>query len=205
MRVLVFEGDAKQTAKAKKLVESAIATTATDLLANRKRKLSDVPIDLPAPSKDPTPTKWVQLGGIVLTGTDNELILAGEKLNDLHINMVQRLLKRQFSEITGLKPILLQTKKQLKVLQHIQIIRSRGDHWIVASTVFAASDEVKVYDSVYHTLDQTTKSIISNLFQTSTELVRIPRQTGGCDCGVYAIAISDCGSCFSLRSCCDQV
>ena len=106
--MLVFEGDAKQTAKAKKLVESALTTTATDLLANKKRKLSNVPIDLPAPSKDPTPTKeWVQLGGIALTGTDKELIMAGEKLNDLHINMAQGLLKQQFSEITGLKSTLL--------------------------------------------------------------------------------------------------
>ena len=51
---------------------------------------------------------------------------------------------------------------------------------------------MKVYDSVYRTLDRATKSIISNLFQTSTstELVLINRQTGGRDCAVYAIAIS---------------
>ena len=62
----------------------------------------------------------------------------------------------------------------------------------MASTILAAHDEVKVYDSVYRTFDQATKTIISNLFQsvTSTELVRINRQTGGHDCGGNAIAIS---------------
>ena len=45
---------------------------------------------------------------------------------------------------------------------------------------------MKVHDSVYRTLDWATKSIISNLLQTSTitELVQTNRQAGGQDCGV---------------------
>ncbi len=131
--------------------------------------------------------------GIVLTTTDKERILAGEELNDQHINVAQGLLKQQFPEIGGLKLSLLQRKKQLNVQdkkQCIQMIHCHGDHWIVTSTLL--SEEVKVYDSVYRTLDRTSKSIISNLFQTSTstDLVQIHRQIGGRDCGVYAIAIS---------------
>ena len=60
------------------------------------------------------------------------------------------------------------------------------------ATVLAADDErVLVYDSVYRTLDQATKAIISNLFptSTSTELIPVNRQRG-LDCGVFAIAIS---------------
>ena len=96
--VLTFQGDAKHTAKAKKLVESALATTTTTLSASKKRKLSDVPTDLPAdlPStsdrKDSTPEltkEWVQLASIVLTSSDKRHILDGEKLNDRHINMAQ--------------------------------------------------------------------------------------------------------------------
>ncbi len=62
----------------------------------------------------------------------------------------------------------------------------------MASTLHSASDEVKVYDSIYRTLDRATQSIILNLFQTSTstELGQIHRQAGGWDCGVYATAIS---------------
>ena len=61
-----------------------------------------------------------------------------------------------------------------------------------------------MYKSVYRALDRATKSIISNLFQTSTstELVRINRQAGGRNCGVYAIAISTALSFeFSLVAC----
>ena len=182
--VLTFQGDAKHTAKAKKLVESALATTTTTLSASKKRKQSDVPTDVPAdlPStsdcKDSTPEltkEWVQLAGIVLTSSDKQHILDGEKLNNRHINMAQGLLKQQFSETTGLKSTLLQAKKQRKEDNKlkIQIIHCCGEHWIAASTLLAADDEVKVYDSVYRTLDRATKSIISNLFQTltSTELV----------------------------------
>lgn len=208
--VLTFEGNAKHTAKAKKLLETTLTTTATDLPASKKRKLSDVPVVLPATSEilpatsevlpatseraSELTSEWVQHAGIVLERTEKEHILTGEKLNDSHINMAQGLLKRQFSEVTGLNSTLLQAKKQTKQdnKQQIQIIHSRGDHWLVASTVLSSKDEVKVYDSVYRTIDRTTRSIISNLFQSSssTELVKINRQTGGRDCGVYAIAIS---------------
>ena len=196
--VLTFEGDAKHTAKAKKLLESALATTATDLSASKKRKLSDAPVVLPATSEEHTPDLakgWVQLGGIVLTSSDKENILAGEKLNDCQINMAQGLLKQQFPEVTGLNSTLLQAKKGHKQQDNkhkIQIVHSRGDHWLVASGVLSSRDEVKVYDSIYRTLDRTTKNIISNLFpcSSSIELVKINRQTGGKDCGLYAIAVS---------------
>ena len=46
--VLTFQGDAKHTAIAKKLVKSALATTTTTLSASKKRKQSDVPTDVPA-------------------------------------------------------------------------------------------------------------------------------------------------------------
>ena len=44
--VLIFQGDAKHTAKAKKLVESVLATTTTILSASKKRQQSNVPTGL---------------------------------------------------------------------------------------------------------------------------------------------------------------
>ena len=150
--VLRFEGDAKHSAKAKNLVESALAVTATDLLP---KKLTDVPADLPAVDSNEVPTpepnknkaEWVRLSSIELTKTEKECILAGEKLNDLHISMAQGLLKQQFPDITELRSPLLQGKKQLKAQdseQKIQIIHCHGNHWIVASNILAASGKVKV-------------------------------------------------------------
>ena len=49
-----------------------------------------------------------------------------------------------------------------------------------------------MYNSIFRTLDHEKHNIISNIFPMakSQELVPIHRQTGGRDCGVYAIAIS---------------
>ena len=79
--VLRFEGDTKHSAKAKNLVESALAVTATDLLP---KKLTYVPVDLPAVDSNEVPTpepnknkaEWVRLSSIELTKTDKECILA---------------------------------------------------------------------------------------------------------------------------------
>ena len=95
--VLIFEGDATLTTKAKKLVVSALLGVAsgvspkgsTMLLESKKRKLSD---DLPEPEGE----KWVQFATIVLTQTNKDKILMGEKLNDRHIDVAQGVLKQQF-------------------------------------------------------------------------------------------------------------
>ena len=104
------------------------------------------------------------------------------------------MLKQQFSELAGLKSTLLQTRKHPgeEKKEQIQIVHSRGDHWIVASSIHAAGTEVLVYDSVYRTLESTTNSVILNLFPTSTsaQLVEISRQIGGEDCEVFTIAIA---------------
>ena len=195
--VLRFQGDTKVTAKAKKLVESALSTTAAVCCpASKKRKVADVPTILPDADEDTSSEEWVRFGkGLVLTVADKEHILAGGKLDDRHIDVAQNLLKQQFSEVGGLQSTLLQAKPRKQCEQNkkmIQIVHSRGDHWIVAATTLAADDRVLVYDSVYTTLDRPTKNTIFNLFpaSTCTELVQVNRQKGGLDCGVFAVAIS---------------
>ena len=141
--------------------------------------------------------EWVRFGkGLVLTLADKEHILAGGKLDDRHINVAQNLLKQQFSEVAGLQSTLLQAKPRKLCDENrkmIQIVHSRCDHWIVAATMLSTDDRVLVYDSLYRTLDQPTENIISNSVSpaaTITELVQVNRQTGGLDCGVFAVAIS---------------
>ena len=76
----------------------------------------------------------------------------------------------------------------------LQIIHSRGDHWIVASTLAVGTSEevVHVYDSVYSTVNKETRVIVYNLFgaQSLIRSVSIPREMGGQDCGLYVIAIA---------------
>ena len=67
----------------------------------------------------------------------------------------------------------------------LHVIHSRGDHWIVASTVGC---RVLVYDLVYSTLDSATLDVIANLFHSSTvKMLECQKQEGGKDCGVFAI------------------
>lgn len=181
-------------------MESTLSTTTTDLQAGKRRKVSNTPVllDFTEDCSRMVDKEWVQFGkGLVLTTADKEHTLAGEKLNDRHIDFAQNILKEQFCTIRGLQSTLLQEKARKmpteKNTRVIQIIHSRGDHWIVASTLLPTDSSVLVYDSVYHTLDQTTKKIIFNyLFPAlkSVEMVQINRQKGGVDCGVFAVAIS---------------
>ena len=68
----------------------------------------------------------------------------------------------------------------------------------VSSTVLALEDEVRVYDSIYHTLDRPTKNIISNQFDSSKLHTIVPtqKQTSGQDCGLFATAISTTLACY---------
>ena len=67
-----------------------------------------------------------------------------------------------------------------------QIIFDREDHWIVASTVFSRSDQVKVSDLVFTTTDEETKAIISIYMDQKfylVWLVLVNRKVVATDCG----------------------
>ena len=102
--------------------------------------------------------------------------------------------------MAGLQSTLLQSKKDypaLKDKNSVQIIHSRGDHWIFAS--IAPSGVVKVYDSVYDTVDEETTNIIRKLSGGTCPLatVTIRKQIGSRDCGLFAIGIST-ALCFGI-------
>ena len=82
---------------------------------------------------------------------------SGGKLSNLLIYYAQRLLKRQFPISNGLKLTLFQSKEQPKeereLENKLQIIHSQGNHWIVASTFRCEKSQVKIYDSIYNSLD----------------------------------------------------
>ena len=118
-------------------------------------------------------------------------------LNDdfnLIINAAQTILKKQFSELMGLQSTLLLKKLQPRFQgdkPYVQIIFDREDHWIVASTVFSRSDQAKVYDSSFTTIDNETKAIIFNLYGPEVLPCLVSsKQKGSTDCGLFAVAIT---------------
>ena len=142
--ILIFKGN-KDTAKANKLIEDAL-----------NFKNDDLSIPDSATDTEVDDCVWTKVDVIVLSRRDKEKISKGEMLDDLVMNSVQVLLKKQFPDLLGLQSTLLQSSKQQSVKENhnqVQIIHSRGNHWIVASTIHARDGVVQVYDSVYSTVD----------------------------------------------------
>ena len=104
---------------------------------------------------------WLRTGGIRLTRENKSEILRGDKLNDLVINFVQKLLKKQFPLMKGLQSTLMQYKSPKASnngsAPQVQVIHCRGHHWIFALTVYGGSFEnVQIYDSLFDTIDVTS-------------------------------------------------
>ena len=139
---------------------------------------------------------WVTLNShhFSLSNMEKDIIVNGETLSDLHINFAQTVLKQQFRIENGLNSTILQSNvpPHLKQPPQIQIIHSRGNNWIVASTVFAKEDEVVVYDSICTSIDVDTLGVLKNLFEETAcfYVAKSSKQTGGKDCGIFAIATS---------------
>ena len=70
-----------------------------------------------------------------------------------------------------------------KISQGLQIVHSRGDHWIVASKLDHDSSDVMVFDSIYKSVNKGTQVVIQNLFALSVQSVIkiMQKQRGGND------------------------
>ena len=131
---------------------------------------------------------------------DEERLLMGEELSDREINFAQQILKQQFGHINGLCSTLLQDKDKPYNLttstlsNRIQIIYCQSRrHWIVATTINANCDIVKVYDSIFRYLDKSFLTTVEKCFTCSGEVPTVKvmqcrKQEGSKDCGVYAVA-----------------
>ena len=162
-------------------------------------KVEDSPyasVDLTHGDSSDVPCSSSSLGDEIRSLVNPEELLrirTGAKLTDLSINMAQKMLKKQFPKLNGLISTLVQEKKftYKPTKNQLQIIHSRDDHWIVASSALSKKNEneVHVYDSAFTTIDERTKGIICNLF-TSDNIVlkKSQKQCNGEDCGLFAIA-----------------
>ena len=73
---------------------------------------------------------------------------------------------------------------------YLQIIHSRENDFIVATNIGCAP-RLKVFDSLYSSVDETTIKLLTNLFGLSIiEMGDILQQVRVTDCGVYTIATS---------------
>ena len=64
---------------------------------------------------------------------------------------------------------------------------------------------MKIYDSIYKSLDPETEAVVINHFQGISHPIHLlmaacPKQVGGCDCGLFAIAMATAEA-FNSTSC----
>ena len=132
----------------------------------------------------------------------------GEKLTDVEINLAQRILKLQFSNLNGLHSTLFQYKPCTADDQindnKLQIVFCKDrSHWILATTIGCESGEVKVYDSIFSSLDKESLRTVMKLFSSGNTKPRVrlspsQKQKGSNDwsfCYWHC-----CCSCFWIKS-----
>ena len=189
-----FVGASKEIGKLKKLaastpdsaipvveppIKKAKINTSDTVLVSKDQQLEDI---------------WIKSDSYIVSKSDEIDLINSEKLNDRHVNFAHQLLHNQYPNIDGLGCTLLQSKPPVKkILNGLQIIFDRSDHWIVESSINHGHHIVHICDSVYSTVDEHTKKVILNLFDKSkTDIVQVNvnQQVGSKDCGLFAIAIS---------------
>ena len=191
---LIFSGQARLIIRVQKPLQEALNSgllTPCNVDSDPQQK---------SPTKQPNKKRrieqgdsecWVQLNRIVLSQSDRDHVHDGRWLNDKHINYAQSLLKKQLPHTDGWKETLLVHKKQEKIKQGVQIIHTRGDHWIIVLNLRGSKCEIKIFDSLYTSVDKDTQKIIFNLFETNgktkLQMAEMSKQ-GVNDCGVFAIA-----------------
>ena len=139
---------------------------------------------------------WVVCRELSLSVGDRSILRSGDDLSDKHINFGQQLIKRQCPEICGLKSTLIISKRSYHYPdtdsqgRFLQVIHT-ANHWVLASNIGGAINEVTVYDSLNKAVDKSTHDLLKRLLKKvkiKVFLIQPQLQVGIHDCGVFALA-----------------
>jgi len=150
---------------------------------------------------------WLRIEGIPLYITDKQVILNGTWLWGTHLSAVQFLLKQKFPNVKGLEDCTFVLREGNVLMPgSVQILHVNGNHWLTVSTMDSDFD-VTVYDSLYFTLHESTKSLLAQLLKTSKTQITVKfantnKQAGDNDCGVFAAAYCTALVCGNNHSSC---
>ena len=143
-----------------------------------------------------TPEVWATCVGtnINLYHEDKVLVETNQRLSDKHINFAQAMLHGQFPQCGGLKSTLLQGwHKYSSGIKMVQILHVHGDHWVVISNLMSSGYEIRLYDTVYTDIDQSTKALLIKMFDKEVYITmdgELQKQKGDTDCGAFCIAVA---------------
>lgn len=192
--ILVFSGESLLIDKVKKLIDDITREESSKVqIANPDSMPPTKKIKLSKNEESGGEEEWIRFGTIILSVSDKEAVVTGLELNDLHIEIYQKLLKVRFPNLKGLS-------SPLKVLpvgswtdNYVQVCHCRSNHWIAVTTLGCKDGEINVYDSMYKTIDSGTKCKIEETFPNSALTIALPpvqQQDGVKDCGLFALAFA---------------
>ena len=95
-------------------------------------------------------------------------------LTDSIINAVQKILRKQFPDVSGLQDTGLGLLCNFTILkgEFIQILHSPG-HWLTVSTVGLAHPHVAVFDSMYSTISTPVALQLASILCTSCKCIQL--------------------------------
>ena len=142
---------------------------------------------------------WTDVGGICLLRKHQHILSSPtEWLDDDLIAAAQHLLKKRHPAVEGLQPpavALTGTMQQQMAAEFVQILFAKGNHWIVVSTLHqSAPGSINVYNSLnskslHSAVEETALRYLQGQ-QVSISYQDVQQQSGGSDCGLFAIAIA---------------
>ena len=199
---LTFEGNEKYIDKVKKLMKlsdtdsgsptaSVVADTAGTSGDDNSKKVHIRVEDVEENDGSEVDNVWLRIQNVVLRLSDKTVLLNGE-LNDKIINAAQKLLLQKFPSLQGLRSTLVQDHIGCWVDNYLQVVHSRSNHWITASTIGCQPGEIEVYDSLYDEVDAATKNKLEATFARKIQYIvpRVQKQQGFKDCGLFALAFA---------------
>ena len=99
------------------------------------------------------------------------MLLMGDELDDKVIHAAQKMLIAQFPSLQGLRSTLVQYYVGAWTDNYLQIVHCRSSHWITVSSIGCRRGEVKVYDSLYERVDDSTKRRIERTFASKVNFM----------------------------------
>ena len=159
----------------------------------RKRKVDVTDVDKKGDECDKT---WLTFGRTELTVADRNITSGG--LLQISIWILLKLCSNTNIVISldffQLYSYLVTQLRFITIQPALQIVHSRGNHWIVVTTLQCPDKTVKVhaFDSLYTSTDPSTSQLLCKLYGADVKIQaeKCPKQLGVKDCGLFAIAIA---------------
>ena len=136
------------------------------------------------------------LPDLKLTTEDKEILLNPVgKLTDNIINAAQTLLRAQYPHVPGMQDVVCGMALSFDVQpeEFVQILNTQTEHWLTVSSIGCQHPTVNVYDSMFRSAGTKTKAQIACILHTQQKQIKlnfmsVHIQSGGSDCGLFAIA-----------------